>query len=58
MSFTRTKSVLRDPKADLVTIEIEVVGNDGKVKKTKKIQMKRSEYNPKALFDARKKHLG
>ena len=62
----RTISVAKDPKANLVTIEeelVEVLGmakgvRDVKVKKAKRYQMKLSEYNPMGIYAARKKHFG
>ena len=54
----RRKSIVFDPKVDLVTITEELIGKDGKVKKTKQYQIKKSENNPKGLWAARQKHFG
>ena len=64
----RTISTVKDPKADLVTIEeelVEVLDAKGlrgeptfKTIKSKKYQMKLSEYTPMGIYAARKKHFG
>ena len=58
MPYIQTKSMVRNPKSNLITIEEDKVADDGTVIKTKKYQMKLSDFNPRTLFDARKKHFG
>ena len=64
----RIKSIVRDVKSDLITIEEELVEvldvpkikgvTQVKIKKTKKYQMKLSEYNPISVYEARQKQFG
>ena len=58
MSFIRTKSITKDEKGNLITMVEELVGDDGKVKKTKTLQMPLKEFNPIAFSALRKKNFG